>query len=487
MVYFGISQILNHKGVYTSILDTLDKSGSEAMEMSLNVDGLPVFNSSRNEFWPLLGRICHTVFLIGYYFGPGKPTEMNLILEDVVEDIINLQERGVVVNGRLFPFRLKLISADAPARSSLLKIKSHSGYYSCMKCKVKGEMVGGSVRFVDLAARPRTNDEFLLQADHGHHRGGISLLTRIPNFNFVEQVPNDYMHSLCLGVMKVLLQYWITPPTRNKTILTSSHLCAINNDLTNLSRNQYCPSYFSRSPRHFAEIKNFKATEFRQILLYTGPIIFRNRLHGVHTQILLHLFVISRMLIRFNLEWHPDKRKKRLSFVKGRLKWLIQTISTDTMYGKEFCTYNLHSLYHLPQDCAKFGSLDNFSCFYFESFLYRVKNCIHGGYLPAQQLVNKYSEYLYSVSEHRPNDNCLSENTPSLSHPYDSATDHEYNGFLQCRYKRMWLRGDRKGNAYVKIGSRSYMEIKYFLQRKMDSCVFASGKPSEFPLFFQQI
>jgi len=123
LVYFGISQILNNKGVYTSMLNTLDELGSNALEMTLNVDGLPLFKSSRNEFWPLLGRICGTVFLIGYYFGPGKPTEMNLILEDLVEDIIRLQEHEVVVNGRLFTFRLKLISADAPACSSLLKIK----------------------------------------------------------------------------------------------------------------------------------------------------------------------------------------------------------------------------------------------------------------------------------------------------------------------------------------------------------------------------
>jgi len=41
---------------------------------------------------------------------------------------------------------------------------------------------------------------------------------------------------------------------------------------------QYILCEFSRKPRGLNELSRFKATEFRQILVYTGQIIFKNYL-----------------------------------------------------------------------------------------------------------------------------------------------------------------------------------------------------------------
>jgi hypothetical protein len=38
------------------------------------------------------------------------------------------------------------------------------------------------------------------------------------------------------------------------------------------------PNDFARGPRPFAEVCRYKATEFRQFLLYTGPIIKKPRM-----------------------------------------------------------------------------------------------------------------------------------------------------------------------------------------------------------------
>lgn len=111
--YLGISFILNHPGVYKPVLRQLDAIKSCVVDMILNVDGLPVFRSSRYEFWPLLGKVAVTVFLIGFYFGPGKPTESNNLLYNIVDEMIMLESHGIRINGRSFAFRLKHISADA--------------------------------------------------------------------------------------------------------------------------------------------------------------------------------------------------------------------------------------------------------------------------------------------------------------------------------------------------------------------------------------
>ena len=43
---------------------------------------------------------------------------------------------------------------------------------------------------------------------------------------------------------------------------------------------KYIPKQFGRKLRTFEELERFKATEFRQLLLYTGKIIFKNILNA---------------------------------------------------------------------------------------------------------------------------------------------------------------------------------------------------------------
>lgn len=62
------------------------------------------------------------------------------------------------------------------------------------------------------------------------------------------------------------------------------------------------------------------------------------------------------------------------------------------LYGQEFCTYNVHNLLHIADDVRKFGPLDNFSCFPFESFLGKIKKHVRSGAKPLQQVVRRICE-----------------------------------------------------------------------------------------------
>ena len=57
-----------------------------------------------------------------------------------------------------------------------------------------------------------------------------------------------------------------------------------------------------------------------------------------------------------------------------------------TLYGKGFLSYNVHNVLHLVNDYKLYGSLDLISCFGFESFLGKLKNCVQSGYKPLQQV-----------------------------------------------------------------------------------------------------
>jgi hypothetical protein len=97
-----------------------------------------------------------------------------------------------------------------------------------------------------------------------------------PNVGMVNQFPLDYMHLVCLGVVKRMLHIFVHG-RGNKVIKFSS--IVINNiseALCNISA--WVPSDFARKTRSLEELERWKATELRLFLLYVGPVILQNYL-----------------------------------------------------------------------------------------------------------------------------------------------------------------------------------------------------------------
>lgn len=85
----------------------------------------------------------------------------------------------------------------------------------------------------------RTDVSFNAFEDEDHHKD-ISPLVEL-NIGMVSQFPQDYMHLVCLGVLKRLLLLWKKGPLRYR--LGSQDLNQI------LSLKDYVPCEFSRKPR----------------------------------------------------------------------------------------------------------------------------------------------------------------------------------------------------------------------------------------------
>lgn len=103
--------------------------------------------------------------------------------------------------------------ADLPAKTSLLNMKQHNGFFGCTLCLSKGERVGGVHYYKNRTAAMRTskqhnaclaflNDNPLRRARCGV-KGNSPLLKFIPNLPLT--APIDYMHQVLLGVTRVLL------------------------------------------------------------------------------------------------------------------------------------------------------------------------------------------------------------------------------------------------------------------------------------------
>jgi hypothetical protein len=129
-------------------------------------------------------------------------------LKDFVEEMVSLTIHGIQFMDLRMPVTLVGLICDAPARSFITGIKGHSGYFGCGKCVQEGDHIKGRVCFPDIAAPLRSDLSFLEKTQPKHHTA-TSDLERIPGFGMVSQVPYEYMHLTCLGVMRKLILQWM--------------------------------------------------------------------------------------------------------------------------------------------------------------------------------------------------------------------------------------------------------------------------------------
>jgi len=238
---------------------------------------------------------------------------------------------------------------DAIAKASILKIKSVTGYSSCSICTQIGEYIKDRVCFLTISYVKRTHNDFSMQPDH---HTGHTILLDIPGINIVDDVPLDYMHLICLGVVKkFLVSTWCygSPPHK----FSFAQIETISNKLKDFTK--YIPTEFARRPRALKDCKRWKVTEFRQFLLYTGPIVLKNILSKDKYEHFLTLHVSITILVskKYHLKFNNYARELFKHFV----------LTTKIIYGSHFLIHNIHNLLHLSDDVLKFGPLDNFNNF----------------------------------------------------------------------------------------------------------------------------
>lgn len=271
-----------HFGIEKNIINLISTQATEQIpeeiRLLVNIDGIPLTKSSSSQFWPILGRVNDTQiskpFVIGLFHGKTKPDDCNEYLEDFVGEAVRLTNNGIHTRSTIIPFRLSALICDAPARAFVTGIKGHTGYFGCGKCIQEGDYVHGRLCYPEGHASLRTDESFKNKTQEEHHNK-TSILEQIPNFGMVSQTPYEYMHLVCLGVMKKLLVQWKTSKDHavklraQKIVSAGDHL---------VSLNKYISREFARKTRSLKELDRYKATELRLILLYIGPLVFKQEI-----------------------------------------------------------------------------------------------------------------------------------------------------------------------------------------------------------------
>ena len=372
--------------------------------LQINIDGIPLYNSSGTQFWPILGRIVNgedsRPFVISVFCGSSKPPDLAAFLDPFLKEMKKLEQRSLTVDGRSFHVVLKSVVCDAPARSFVKMIKAHTGKFGCERCVQRGHKIGGPFTFPDMNATPRNNATFRRQTNKPHHLG-FSPFTDL-DIDMIHGFPLDYMHLVCLGVVKRLLLLWRgekncprkSAAKRRKSRkddkkgkdkqhqLTTADIANINNRIEVAS--QHFPKEFQRKGRSFDELEHWKAVEFRTFLLYSGPAVLKGILDEKKYQHFLLLHVAIRVLCT------PNVTTKQIDYAESCLKSFVKMFGK--IYGDYQIVYNVHSLLHLANECRFHGALDSFSAFPFESYLGQLKRILRGTRRPLSQLKKRLSE-----------------------------------------------------------------------------------------------
>ena len=136
----------------------------DTIQLQLNVDSLPLFKSSSEQFRPMAQSSKAEPFAIGLFSGNSKPYEADEFLPDFEEEMADLQTNVLNFNGQIFNITISNFVCD----TSIKNVKSHSGYSGCDKCIQAGEY-RGKMTFPETDAPLRTDIAFDEMVDEDHH------------------------------------------------------------------------------------------------------------------------------------------------------------------------------------------------------------------------------------------------------------------------------------------------------------------------------
>jgi hypothetical protein len=218
------------------------------------------------------------------------------------------------------------------------------------------------------------------------------------------------------------------------------------------------PIEFAREPRSLSERARWKATEWRQLLLYTGPIVLK----GIISRPMYDNFLLFSVAISILAD--PVLSVSSADYAEELLQTFVKHFGR--LYGESKIVYNVHNLIHLPDDVRVHGHLDSFSAFPFENFLGSLKVLVRKKHQLLEQVVRRIDERNSLLLERHPltnfkrNDQVLDLKMEHFNGPFSSPHGPRYRPIRQYKQLSCKFHGVR---ITVKI-------------TKGDNCVNIDGK-----------
>uniref|UniRef100_A0A0K8VNS4 Transposase domain-containing protein n=1 Tax=Bactrocera latifrons TaxID=174628 RepID=A0A0K8VNS4_BACLA len=323
------------------------------------------------QLWPILAKIFNfpniSIFPIGVYVGNSKPGNIASFLGELVTELKDLLNNGILFENKIIAFEIRALICDAPAKAFACGIPGHTSYHGCTKC-IQISMKTGNVLTYSTILHELISDADFSSRKHLKHHQKEFHSKQCPfeelGLKMITQVPLDPMYLIDLGVMKKIPVRMNTDKTNFK--INKEVKAEISTHLKSLRK--YVPREFSRFPRGLEELFNWKAIEFRQFLLYTGMLVLKDKVHVDFYYEFLLLHCACRLLSC------PRTCDRNVENTQIFLELFVENF--PVVFGENSISHNIHGLLHISDCVKKFGPLINFSSYPFEDYLQKLKKYV---------------------------------------------------------------------------------------------------------------
>lgn len=348
-----------------------------------NTDGANIYKSSSKSIWliqcyqsflpPSYRFVPENIIIAAAHFGPKKPC-MKSFFYPFLNELQQITNTGGIVierGGKVYRFMPLLLNccSDLPAKAEVQCLISFSGRFVCGYClhsgiSVKPQNNGKAViRYVkrNKSYQLRTHGDFIetyrrLKGQPINGIKGISCMIAADQFDLVNGFGLDYMHCTLLGVVKKMLSLWLDSVHHSKQFhLNMKQQTTLNDRLLSIKP----ISDVTRRPRSIFNRADFKANEFRSLLLFYLPLTLPDLLPSKYVK---HFQLLSSSIYIY--------LKKNISiddFILAASNLNQFVDDYERLYGEENVTMNVHLTTHLSMAVKNLGPLWCQSLFGFES------------------------------------------------------------------------------------------------------------------------
>lgn len=120
-----------HQGLEVCLRNRFKFISSDiSIELNVNMDGIPIHKSSKDQFWPILCNVYDMPHIkpmvVGIFLGKSKPLDVNEYLSPFIDELIPILDNGLVVNGHFIRLKIRCFICDSPARAF---VKGNLGFF----------------------------------------------------------------------------------------------------------------------------------------------------------------------------------------------------------------------------------------------------------------------------------------------------------------------------------------------------------------------
>ena len=260
---------------------------------------------------------------------------------------------------------------------------------------------------------------------------GFSWPMFFPKFDIICGIAVDYMHSVLLGVVKMLLTLWTDKSHSSEPwFLGAEKLKVLDKRFLQIKP----PYKVTRTPRSLiANMAHLKASELRAFLLFYGLPCLWGLLPDEYFQHFLLLVEAVFILLQDSIS------SEQLSKSATLLQHFC--LRVESLYGGRYQTFNVHCLLHLVSCVENLGPLWASSCFCYEDFNGDLRKLFHG-------TQNVDSQITFAI--------CFQQKIPELVSllPFGSLQLEYYSNLTSARPKLLNPKQEEIGDQTYAVGTQ---------------------------------